>query len=107
MARRKKKKSRRQELLEELIAEAGPEALQDPEGLLKELTRSLVNTAMEAELSHHLGYEPGERPPPEAPNRRHSRACLIKQLNNLTLVDLLGHRAWRVGSPRSAALNRV
>ena len=55
MARRKKKpKSRRQELLEELIAEAGPEALKDPEGLLKELTRSLVNTAMDAELSHHL-----------------------------------------------------
>ena len=75
MARRKKKpKSRRQELLEELIAEAGREALKDPEGLLKELTRSLVNTAMEAELSHHLGYESGERPPPEAPNRRNGKS---------------------------------
>lgn len=75
MARRKKKeKSRRQELLEELIAEAGPEALKDPEGLLKELTRSLVNTAMEAELSHHLGYEPGERPPAEEANRRNGKS---------------------------------
>lgn len=75
MARRKKKpKSRQQELLAELIAEAGPEALKDPEGLLKELTRSLVNTAMEAELSHHLGYEPGERPPSEELNRKTARA---------------------------------
>ena len=75
MARRKKKpKSRRQELLEELIAEAGPEALKDPEGLLKELTRSLVNAAMDAELSHHLGYEPGERPPAEALNRRNGKS---------------------------------
>ncbi len=74
MARRKKKKTRRQELLEELIAEAGPEALADPEGLLKELTRSLVNTAMDAELSHHLGYEPGEPPPPEEPNRRNGKS---------------------------------
>ena len=66
MARRKKKpKSRRQELLEELIAEAGPEALKDPEGLLKELTKRLVERALEGEMTGHLGYE---RHAPEGQN---------------------------------------
>jgi transposase-like protein len=41
---------------------------------LKELTRSLVNTAIEAELSHHLGYEPGPRPPPQEANRRNGKS---------------------------------
>ncbi|NNK08477.1 MAG: IS256 family transposase, partial [Myxococcales bacterium] len=66
-------------MLEKLIADAGPEALSDPEGLLKELTRSLVNTAMEAELSHHLGYEPGERPPSEELNRRNGKSEKTKR----------------------------
>ena len=75
MAKRKKRaKSRREELLEELIADAGPEALADPVGLLKELTRSLVNQAMDAELSHHLGYEAGDSPPEEEPNRRNGKS---------------------------------
>ena len=34
-----------------------PEDLVGPKGLLKELTKALVERAMNAELTHHLGYE--------------------------------------------------
>lgn len=51
----------------------GSAGVTGPEGLLKELTRRLVNRAMEGELTHHLGYEPGEEPPAEQDNRRNGK----------------------------------
>jgi len=33
----------------------------------------VVNRAMNAELSHHLGYAPGQRPPEEQGNRRNGK----------------------------------
>jgi putative transposase len=46
------------ELIDKLIGDyKGPEDLIGEQGLLKELTRALVERAMHAELSHHLGYE--------------------------------------------------
>ena len=52
----------RQELLEELLADyEGPEDLTGPNGLLKELTKRLVETAAGVELTEHLGYERGDR----------------------------------------------
>jgi putative transposase len=69
-------KSRRDELLDELLREYGGSAgVTGPDGLLKELTRSVVNRAMEAELTHHLGYEAGDSPPPEHPNRRNGKTA--------------------------------
>lgn len=51
----------RQELLDELLADyESPEDLTGPEGLLKELTKRLVETAAGAELTDHLGYERGD-----------------------------------------------
>jgi putative transposase len=38
--------------------------------LLKRLTGALVERAMNAELTHHLGYEAGDKPPEEQGNRR-------------------------------------
>jgi putative transposase len=35
----------------------------DPGGLLAELTKRLVERAMEVELTEHLGYEPHQEPP--------------------------------------------
>jgi transposase-like protein len=35
----------------------GPEDLIGEQGLLKQLTRALVERALHAELTHHLGYE--------------------------------------------------
>lgn len=59
------------ELLDQLLKNySKPEDLTGPEGLLKKLTGALVERAMGAELTHHLGYEPGEKPPEEQSNRR-------------------------------------
>jgi len=54
------KKPISKELLDELLAEyAGPEDLTGPDGLLKRLTGALVERALHAEMTDHLGYEPG------------------------------------------------
>ena len=60
----------RPELLEELLAAAGPGGLTGNGGLLRQLTAALVNKALEAEMSEHLGYEVREAPPEEQVNRR-------------------------------------
>ena len=53
-----KTKTRKDELLEELIKEyKNPEDLIGENGLLKELTKALVEKAMQQELTHELGYE--------------------------------------------------
>jgi len=61
----------RPELLKELLAAAGgPAGLANPNGLLRQLTAALVNKALEAEMTAHLGYEAREKPPDEQANRR-------------------------------------
>jgi putative transposase len=46
------------EILDKLLADyQGPEDLIGEQGLLKQLTKALVERAMQAELSHHLGYK--------------------------------------------------
>lgn len=46
------------ELIDKLLADyEGPEDLIGEQGLLKQLTKALVERAMNAELTHHLGYE--------------------------------------------------
>ena len=48
----------RKELIEELMQHyQNPEDLIGENGLLKQLTKALVERAMEGELTHHLGYE--------------------------------------------------
>ena len=59
----------RPELLEELLAVAGPRGLTGKDGLLKQLTAALVNKALDAEMSEHLGYDSRESPPEEQINR--------------------------------------
>jgi putative transposase len=45
------------ELIDKLLADyRGPEDLIGEQGLLKQLTKALVERAMQAELTHHLGY---------------------------------------------------
>ena len=73
MAKRKKK-TRAEELLDELIKEyGGSEGVTGPEGLLKDLTRAVVNRAMDAEMTHHLGYEARGKVPDGQPNRRNGK----------------------------------
>jgi putative transposase len=60
----------RPELLDELLAVAGTRGLTGKDGLLKQLTAALVNKALDAEMSEHLGYDSRESPPEEQINRR-------------------------------------
>ena len=59
------------ELIDELLAGARtPEEITGPEGLLSRLTKRLVERAMAAELTEHLGYEHGQAPPGGIGNAR-------------------------------------
>ena len=59
------------ELIDELLAGARtPEEIAGPEGLLQRLTKRLVERAMDAELTDHLGYGRGEAPPGGTGNAR-------------------------------------
>jgi putative transposase len=59
------------ELIDELLAGAKtPEEIAGPDGLLNRLTKRLIERAMDAELSEHLGYERGQAPPGGTGNTR-------------------------------------
>ena len=49
----------RKELIDELIATSGG-SLIGPDGLVKSLTKALVERMLAGELNHHLGYEKHE-----------------------------------------------
>jgi putative transposase len=80
------------ELIDELLAGARtPEEIAGPEGLLQRLTKRLLERAMAAELSEHLGYELGEAPPGGAGNAR----------NGTTPKTVhTGHGSVRIAQPR-------
>lgn len=62
MPRRRIEKTRADELLDELLEDyQGPEAILGKDGLLKQLSKRLVERALQAELTHHL--QPQEREP--------------------------------------------
>ena len=59
------------EVIDQLLAGASTEEeIAGPGGLLAELTRRLVERAMEVELTDHVGYEPHREPPGGAENTR-------------------------------------
>src|SRR6266568_7212848 len=59
------------EVIDELLAGARTqEEIVGPGGLLAQLTKRLVERAMDAELTDHLGYERGQAPPGGAGNAR-------------------------------------
>jgi putative transposase len=59
------------EVIDELLAGASTEEeIAGPGGLLAELTKRLVERAMEVELTDHVGYEPHLEPPSGAGNTR-------------------------------------
>jgi putative transposase len=80
------------ELLDELLAGArSEEELTGPGGLLSQLTKRLVERAMEVELTDHLGYEPHLEPPGGVGNTR----------NGSTAKTLLTeHGEVRIETPR-------
>jgi putative transposase len=83
------------ELVDELLAGTRtPEEITGPDGLLQRLTKRLVERAMAAELTEHLGYEHGEAPPGGAGNAR----------NGTTPKTIhTGHGSVRIEQPRDRA----
>jgi len=62
------------ELIDQLLTgREGPEAITGPDGLLKQLTKRVVERAATAELSGHLGYELGGERPEKQANRRNGK----------------------------------
>jgi putative transposase len=62
------------ELVDELLAGAQTaEQIAGPDGLLGQLTRRLLERALQAEMSEHLGYPPGQAPPGGAGNAHNGR----------------------------------
>jgi hypothetical protein len=83
------------ELVDELLAGAKTEGeIAGPGGLLSQLTKRLVERAMEVELTDHLGYEPHREPPGGAGNTRNGSTPSASAFN----VRLPGWCAPAVGS---------
>jgi len=62
------------ELIDELLGGAqSAEEIAGPDGLLGQLTRRLLERALAAELTDHLGYAPGQAPPGGAGNARNGQ----------------------------------
>jgi len=62
------------EVLDELLKEyRGPEDITGPDGLLKQLTKALIERAMEAELTEHVGYEKHDQSEKQTENRRNGK----------------------------------
>ena len=56
-------------MIDELLAGASTQdEIAGPGGLLTELTKRLVERAMEVELTDHVGYDPHHEPPGGAGN---------------------------------------
>ncbi len=80
------------EVLDALLAGVSTaEEIAGPDGLLAHLTRRLLNRALEAELTAHLGYPAGQAPPGGAGNSRNG------QPHKTVLTD---HGPLRIRSPR-------
>jgi putative transposase len=82
----------KRDLLDELIREhlaAGkhPRELLEEGGLLKQLTKQLVQKCLEAEMETHLGYEKGENAGKSAENRRngYSKKTLQSDQGEMTI----------------------
>jgi transposase-like protein len=62
------------EVLDEILRDYhGPDDFYGPEGIMKQLTKALVERTMEAELTGHLGYEKHDRGKKTNENRRNGK----------------------------------
>jgi transposase-like protein len=76
----------RKELIDELIATSGG-SLIGPDGLVKELTKALVERMLSGEMNHHLGYEKHEVSGRNSGNSRNgkSRKTLKGEAGEMTI----------------------
>jgi putative transposase len=82
-------------VLDELLAGVrGEEEIVGPDGLLSQLTKRLVERAMEVELTDHLGFEPHQEPPGGAGNARNG---------STPKTLLIEHGSVQIDAPRDRA----
>jgi len=63
------------EVLDELLKEyKGPDDFYGPEGLIKQLSKALIERAMQAELTEQIGYEKNETGEKPTENRRNGKS---------------------------------
>jgi len=81
-----RKKDRTTALLDELLADcSSPEEILGKNGLLKELTKGLVERALEGEMTAHLGYEPHDTGAKATVNSRNGKTQKQLQTENGTV----------------------
>jgi len=65
----------RKELLDELLKEyKGPDDFYGPDGIMKQLSKALIERMMEAELTEQIGFEKSEAGEKETANRRNGKS---------------------------------
>jgi transposase-like protein len=69
-----KEKTKLEAALDELLSGKSTEEMVGPEGLLKQLTKAVLERAMGAELTQHLGYERVNHPDAAAATTATGRA---------------------------------
>lgn len=63
------------EVLDELMKNyKGPQDITGPDGIIKELTKALIERAMQGEMTEHLGYEKSDQSKKSSENRRNGRS---------------------------------
>ena len=67
------------EELEKALQGLAPEQITGPGGLLTQLAGRVIETALGAELTEHLGYPPGQAPPGGAGNHRNGATAKTLQ----------------------------
>jgi putative transposase len=65
--------------LQDALKDLEPEQITGPGGLLSQLAGRVIETALGAELSEHLGYPPGQAPPGGAGNHRNGHTAKTVQ----------------------------
>jgi putative transposase len=65
--------------LQDALEGLAPEEITGPGGLLTQLAGRVIETALGAELSEHLGYPPGQAPPGGAGNHRNGHTAKTVQ----------------------------
>lgn len=86
----------KKEILDELIRDyKNPEDLLGENGLLKQLTKALLERAMEAELTHELGFEKNDKAAvKETANRRNGTSSkTVKSKHGMITLNVPRDRA--------------
>lgn len=68
----------KKELIQELLKDyKSPEDILGENGLLKQLTKSILESALESEMTQHLGYEKNDRSLIKSGNSRNGKSDKI------------------------------